>query len=418
MVSVRGRVTALAGWVVRATAPGARVGAGVEVVDGPRRLPAEVVGLDHGEAVLLPHVEPSGLGLGARVELSSAPFTLRCGDALLGHVLDAEGTPVDAELPAHRLERWSLERDPPPPLARPRIDAPLPLGIRVVDGLLTLGRGQRIGLFAGSGVGKSRLLGQIARRTAADVVVACLVGERGREVREFVESTLGPEGRARSVVVQATSDQSALLRRKAAFVATAIAEWFRDRDLAVLLMMDSLTRFARAQREIGLAAGEPPVRQGYPASVFSELPRLLERAGPAPRGSITAVYTVLVAGDDLEEPIADEVRGLLDGHLVLDRGLAARRHHPAVDLGASVSRLMDRVTSPQHAAQAARFVRLVTAYERQRDLIAIGAYVAGSDRETDEALARWAAIEAFLRQAEDERSPWEETMSRLDEVLA
>jgi type III secretion protein N (ATPase) len=290
--------------------------------------------------------------------------------------------------------------------------------VRVIDGLLTVARGQRIGIFAGSGVGKSTLLGMIAQRTDAEVNVICLVGERGREVTEFLEDALGPAGRSRSVVVCATSDAPSLVRLKSTFVATAIAEWFRDRRGArVLLMMDSVTRFARAQREVGLAAGEPPARQGYPPSVFAALPRLLERAGTAARGSITAIYTVLVAGGDMEEPIADEVRGILDGHIVLDRALGARHRWPAIDVLASLSRVMPQVTGDEHRAAAGRVRELLATYERQRDLILLGAYKAGSDKRVDEAIARVDAIETFLKQKTGETSVMATTLDKL-RVLA
>jgi type III secretion protein N (ATPase) len=344
------------------------------------------------------------------------PFASRVGDGLLGRVLDGLGEIVDgrpAPDPA-TLVPWDVERAAPDPLARARISRPLVTGVRAIDALCTFGEGQRIGLFAGSGVGKSTLLGQLARSSSADVNVICLCGERGREVRDFIEESLGAEGLARSVVVCATSDAPSLVRLKSATVATAIAEWFRDvRGARVLLMMDSVTRFARAQREVGLAAGEPPARQGYPPSVFAALPRLLERAGTAARGSITAVYTVLVAGGDMEEPIADEVRGILDGHIVLDRALGQRNRWPAIDVLASLSRVMPQVTTSEHRAAAGRVRELLATYERQRDLILLGAYKMGSDRRVDEAIARVDTIEAFLKQASGESSMLEATLDRL-----
>jgi type III secretion protein N (ATPase) len=290
--------------------------------------------------------------------------------------------------------------------------------VRAIDGLATVGEGQRVGLFAGSGVGKSTLLGQIARHARAELSVIALVGERGREVREFVEDALGPEGLARSVVVAATSDAPALVRLKAAHVATAIAEWFAERGARVLFMLDSITRYARAWREVALAAGEPPARQGYPASVFAALPRLLERTGNRGRGGITGLYTVLVAGGDLDEPIADEVRGVLDGHVVLDRRTAERGRFPAVDPLASLSRVMPAVAAEGHRASAARLRSLLAAHERHRDLIAVGAYRRGADPETDAALDRWPAIEAFLAQAPGEAESFERTVARLAEAVA
>ncbi|HEY8926277.1 MAG TPA: FliI/YscN family ATPase, partial [Polyangia bacterium] len=315
------------------------------------------------------------------------------------------------------FEEWPVDRPAPDPLRRRRIERPLALGIRAIDGLLTVGEGQRVGLFAGAGAGKSTLLGQIARHTEADVNVICLCGERGREVSEFLEGALGADGRARSVVVCATSDAPSLVRLKSAFVATAIAEWFRAQGRRVLFMMDSLTRFARAQREVGLAAGEPPTRQGYPPSVFALLPRLLERTGNDERGSITALYNVLVTGDDMDEPIADEVRGILDGHIVLSRELAARNHFPAIDVPASLSRVMSSVVDPAHRQAAGRVRELLATYAQKRDLILLGGHRRGSDPRTDEAIARIDAIEAFLRQPTTERAAFVETRARLSALL-
>lgn len=415
---LRGRLTRLSGLALEAALAGVAQGELVEVGAGERPLLAEVVGLREDRAVLLPLGEPAGVGLDAEVSPTGGPLTVRVGEALLGRVLDGLGRPLDGRpLPAG-LEEWPVDRAAPPPLARARVREPLPLGLRVLDGLLTVGRGQRIGLFAGAGVGKSTLLGRMAREARADVAVVCLVGERGREVRELVEDALGPEGLRRSVVVAATSDAPALVRLRSAQVATAVAEWFAETGRDVLFLCDSITRFARAQREVGLAAGEPPARQGYPASVFQALPRLLERTGARGRGCITAVYTVLVAGGDQDEPIADEVRSVLDGHVVLDRRLAERGHFPAVDPLASVSRVMGQVAAPAHLAAAARLRALLAAHERQRDLVLMGAYRAGSDPETDLALARWPAITAFLRQGNAEAAPFDETVARLLELAA
>jgi type III secretion protein N (ATPase) len=418
-----GRVTEVTGLVVRATAPAIRVGELVWIETPPARrggagikLEAEVVGFRGDEAVLMPLGEVVGIGPDSLVLPTGQPFTIGVSEALLGRVLDGLGRPADGRGPVAGAEPWPVDRPAPDPLARARVSRPLPLGVRAIDALLTVGEGQRVGLFAGSGVGKSTLMGQIARQTEADVNVIALVGERGREVVDFLDEALGPAGRARSVVVCATSDAPSLVRLKSAFVATAVAEWFRDRGRRVLFMLDSLTRVARAQREVGLAAGEPPARQGYPPSVFALLPRLLERTGAGARGSITALYTVLVAGGDMEEPIADEVRGILDGHIVLARELAARGHFPAIDVLASLSRLMDAVADPAQRAAAARVRALLAAYERQRDLILLGAYEAGSDPRTDEAIARIDALEAFLRQALTEAAPFEETRRRLFQV--
>ena len=416
----RGRVVELTGLVVRAAAEGLRQGELVHIhSDGSEPLVAEVVGFRADEAVLLPLGDTRGLAPGAEVVPSGRPLTVRAGRALLGRVLDGLGRPLDGRPLPEGLAPWDLHRPAPNPLERERVRRPLQLGVRALDALLTAGEGQRIGLFAGSGVGKSMLLGQIARGTSADVVVVGLVGERGREVREFLEESLGPEGLERSVVVVATSDAPALVRLKAASTATALAEWFADVDgRSVLLLLDSITRFARAQREVGLAAGELPARQGYPPSVFAELPRLLERAGSRARGGITAVYTVLVAGGDMDEPIADEVRGILDGHVVLDRQLAARGHFPAIDVLQSVSRVMPAVVAPGHLGLAARARQLLATWERQRDMVALGAYVRGTDAATEEAIARIGAVESLLQQPPREPSTLEDAVRALEAALA
>jgi type III secretion protein N (ATPase) len=413
-----GRLTRISPLSLEAAMAGLRLGDLVEVGHPRGRLLAEVVGLSEARALLMPLGDPTGVGIDAEVRPRGAPLSVGVGERLLGRVLDGLGHPIDGGPSPDGLEPWPVDRPAPPPLARRRIAEPLPLGLRALDALLTAGRGQRLGLFAGAGVGKSALLGQVARGARTDLSVICLVGERGREVREFIEEALGPEGLARSVVVVATSDAPALLRLRAAHVATAIAEWFAERGAEVLLLLDSITRFARAQREVGLAAGEPPARQGYPASVFQALPRLLERSGNRARGGISAVYTVLVAGGDLEEPIADEVRGLLDGHVVLDRRLAERGHFPAIDVLASVSRVMPLVTGGAHQAQAARVRALLAALERSRELVQLGAYQPGSDAETDLALARRAALEGFLRQAPDQVASYQSTLARLAELAA
>jgi ATP synthase in type III secretion protein N len=409
-----GRVTEVTGLVIRATVPGARVGDVVRIGEpGKGELSAEIVGFRGDEAVLMPLGEPTGIGPDALVTPTGKPLSVNVSPALAGRVLDGLGRPMDGGGPIPDARPWTVDRPAPDPLARRRVTRPLALGVRALDGLLTVGEGQRIGLFAGSGVGKSTLMGQIARQTEADVNVIALVGERGREVLDFIETALGPAGRARSVVVCATSDAPSLVRLKAAFVATAIAEYFRAEGRRVLFMLDSVTRVARAQREVGLAAGEPPARQGYPPSVFALLPRLLERTGNDARGSITALYTVLVAGGDMEEPIADEVRGILDGHVVLSREIAARHHWPAVDVLQSLSRLMETIAEPPHRQAAGRLRELLAAHDRHRDLIALGAYQRGADPTTDEAIDRLQAITAFLRQRTDERATFEETRSQL-----
>jgi len=377
---------------------------------------AEVVGFDEDDATLMPLGSAEGVGPDDRVEPTGEPLSIRCSEQLLGRVLDGLGQPIDGGAPIEG-ERYSVMREPPNPMERPRIDKPLVLGVRALDALLTVGEGQRVGLFAGSGVGKSTLMGQIARQAEADVFVVCLVGERGREVREFLEDSLGDEGRARGVVVCATSDAPALVRLSSAYTATAIAEWFRDRGRRVLFMMDSVTRFARAGREVGLAAGEPPARRGYPPSVFAALPKLLERSGTSPLGSITAFYTVLVEGGDMDEPVADEVRGILDGHVILDRELGARGRWPAIDILRSLSRVMDAVTDDAHRAAAQKLREHLAIYEAKRDLVSLGAYKAGSDAKLDAALARIDGIEAFLKQGKREHSSFEDTVRQLHSVI-
>jgi type III secretion protein N (ATPase) len=419
-LGVEGRVVALTGLTIRAVAPAVRTGE-IVVIDRPSphgALEAEVVGFDDSTAVLMPLGDAAGIGLDDPVRPSGSRLTIDCGDGVLGRVLDGLGRPADGLGPIRgETVAWEVERNPPDPMTRSRVERPLPLGIRALDGLLTAGDGQRIGLFAGSGVGKSTLMGQIARQCAADVVVIALVGERGREVREFLEDSLGDQGRKRACVVCATSDVPALVRLRSAFVATSVAEYFRDHGARVLLMMDSVTRVARAQREVGLAAGEPPARRGYPPSVFALLPRLLERTGPGRVGSITAFYTVLVEGGDMEEPIADEVRGILDGHIVLDRAIGARNRWPAIDVLHSLSRVMDLVVPPAHRESAAKFRQLLSAYETKRDLIALGAYQKGSDKATDEAIARIDKLETFLRQGRTERSEFDATAKALADVV-
>ncbi len=415
---VTGRVRALVGLAVHATVPGVRAGEIVEIVrrDGPP-LEAEVVGFELDRATLLPLGDARGIAPDDPVRPTGRPLSIQAGDGLLGRVLDGLGQPLDGR-PMPPGVAWPVMRPAPSPLARARIERPLVTGVRAVDGLMTLGEGQRVGLFAGSGVGKSTLLGQIAQRADADVVVVGLVGERGREVREFLEDCLGADGLARSVVVCATSDAPALVRMRAAWVATALAEHFRDRGQRVLLLMDSVTRFARAAREVGLAAGEPPARRGYPPSALAALPKLLERSGNGEKGSITAVYSVLVEGSNLEEPIADEVRGILDGHIVLDRELGARGRWPAIDPLRSLSRVMDRVASPEHVRAARAFREHLAVYEAKRDLVLLGAYERGRDARLDAAVARIDRMEAFLRQGRGEHRPLEETVRELTSVLA
>lgn len=421
-VRIRGRVTELTGLVIKAAVPGVRVGEVVEIRGRDKRsVRSEVVGFQGDQVMLMPLGELTGIGPDSEVIPSGRPLSIRVGDGLLGRVLGGLGQPLDFEtkgpLPDNLVE-WSVDRDCPDPFTRRRIERPLSLGMRCIDGLLTVGEGQRVGLFAGSGVGKSTLMGQIARNTQAELNVIALIGERGREVREFIEDSLGEEGLARSVVVCATSDQPALVRLRAAFVATSIAEYFRDRGGNVLFMLDTITRLARAQREIGLAVGEPPARQGYPPSVFSMLPRLLERTGNSDRGGCTAIYTVLVAGGDMEEPIADEVRGILDGHFILSRTLAERNQWPAMDVLASLSRVMTNVAAPEHKAAAAKLRETLATYEKQRDLILLGAYQYGTDPKTDYAIDKYEAIVSFLKQGTDENAPYDDTVQKIMELFA
>jgi type III secretion protein N (ATPase) len=416
LASAQGSVRSVIGLGIRAAIPGVRVGDMVEIERrGSPPLAAEVVGFQDSDAMLMPLGSTAGVGPDDPVRSTGESLTIRCSNALLGRVLDGLGQPIDGG-PAIEGELWAVSRQPPGPLERPRIQAPLSVGIRALDGLCTVGEGQRVGLFAGSGVGKSTLMGQIARQADADVFVICLVGERGREVVEFLEDALGEEGRKRGVVVCATSDAPALVRLKSAHVATSIAEWFRDQGKRVLLMMDSVTRFARAGREVGLAAGEPPARRGYPPSVFAALPRLLERSGTSPRGSITAFYTVLVEGGDMEEPIADEVRGILDGHIILDRRLGERGRWPAIDVLASLSRVMDHVVDEEHVAASRVMRQHLAVYEAKRDLVSLGAYKKGSDPKLDAALRIIERIEVFLGQDRTESSSLEETRAKLLEL--
>ncbi len=414
-ITTEGRVTGAVGLAIRAVVPGARLGSIAEIRRDDPLAPgvlAEVVAFDGEIVTMLPLGGAHGIGPGDRVTMSTRGLTVRAGDSVLGRVLDGLGEPIDGGPPLEGDEVPVL-RAPPSPLERPRVTRLLPTGIRVIDALTPVGEGQRIGLFSGSGVGKSMLLAQIARQAAADVFVVCLVGERGREVVEFLEDGLGDEGRARGVVVAATSDAPPLVRMRSASVATAIAEHFRDRGARVLLLLDSVTRFARAAREVGLAAGEAPARRGYPPSVFAQLPQLLERSGTSPHGSITAIYTVLVEGSDLDEPIADEVRGILDGHVVLSRALAGRGRFPAVDPRESLSRLSPRISSASHLALAARLREHVSIYEEKRDLVLLGAYKRGGDAALDRALERVDAIETFLRQSDREPVPLEDTLAQL-----
>ncbi|WP_342550826.1 flagellar protein export ATPase FliI [Lysinibacillus sp. FSL M8-0216] len=413
-----GRVTRVVGLMIESQGPDSSIGdvckIHVETVNnGHQIILAEVVGFKDEIVVLMPFTSLREISIGCLVEGTGAPLEVKVGPELIGKVLDSMGNPIDGTLLPKGLMTVPTEQDPPNPLTRPPINDRLEVGVKAIDGMLTVGNGQRVGIFAGSGVGKSTLLGMIARNTQADLNVIALIGERGREVREFIERDLGPEGLSRSIVVAATSDQPALMRIKGAFTATAIAEYFRNRGLNVMLMMDSVTRVAMAQREIGLATGEPPAQKGYTPSVFAILPKLLERTGTNEKGSITAFYTVLVDGDDMNEPIADTVRGILDGHIVLDRNLANKGQYPAINVLKSVSRLMNHVAEPEHKKAAERLRELYYTYDKSEDLINIGAYKRGTSREIDEAIHYEPLITTYLKQGYLDKVTLEESVNEL-----
>ena len=413
-----GKVAKVVGLTVESIGPVAKLNDLCHIItqDKDQVINAEVVGFRDDRVLLMPYDQTAGVGLGSRVENTGAPLKVMVGDELLGKVLDGLGNPIDgSEL--HCSCGYSVQAQPPDPLTRELIDTVLPLGVKAVDGLITVGKGQRIGIFAGSGVGKSTLMGMFARNTKADINVIALIGERGREVREFIERDLGPEGMKRSVVVVATSDKPALIRKKAAMTATAVAEYFRDQGRDVLLMMDSLTRFSMAQREIGLASGEPPVSRGYPPSVYGEMPQLLERAGRSDKGSITGLYTVLVDGDDFNEPIADTARSILDGHIVLDRKIAQKNHYPAIDVLQSISRVMSSIVDSQHKKAAGQLKNVLATYAEAEDLVNIGAYKAGSNPSIDYALSKIDAVNEFLQQDVYEKLSFEESIQRLEELF-
>ena len=382
---------------------------------------AEVVGFKDNHVQLMPYENTSGIGNGSIVENTDSPLRVNVGEGLLGKTLDGlgriDGTSYGKGFKLEGGIAYSVENQPPDPMTRDPISDVLSLGVKAVDGLLTVGKGQRIGIFAGSGVGKSTLLGMFARNTQADINVIALIGERGREVREFIERDLGEEGMKRSIVVCATSDKPALERLKAAKTATSIAEYFRDKGKDVLLMMDSLTRFSMAQREIGLASGEPPVSRGYPPSVYAEMPKLLERAGRSRNGSITGLYTVLVDGDDMNEPITDTARGILDGHIVLNRKLAQKNHYPAIDVLASISRCMSAIADPEHKKAAGKLKNVLATYNDAEDLINIGAYRAGANKNIDYAVSKIEKVNAFLMQETDEKFTFEEIRGMLLDIF-
>ncbi len=419
LLKVNGRVTQVIGLVIESIGPNCSLGEVCVIKDrnGDDVCHSEVVGFRNNRVLSMVLGDANAVSPGSEIVATGRTLSVNVGPDLLGRVIDGLGRPMDGKGPIRAEAVRSIYNAPPNPLERRRIAEPIVTGIRSIDALLTCGKGQRIGIFAGSGVGKSVTLGMIARDTSADVNVIALVGERGREVGEFIDRELGPEGLRRSVVVVATSDQAALIRIKAGFMATSIAEYFRDQGLDVMLMMDSVTRLAMAQREVGLAIGEPPTTKGYTPSVFAMLPRLLERAGNARQGSITGMYTVLVEGDDMTEPVADAVRSILDGHIVLSRRLASAGQYPAVDVLESISRVMSAITTPEHRASAQRLLDVLATYREAEDLINIGAYVKGSNPRIDRAVKHIEAIRAFLRQAPDERARFDESVGRLRSLM-
>lgn len=413
-----GKVSKIVGLTIESIGPDAKLNDLCKIYspDKSQTMFAEVVGFKDSRVLLMPFENVDGIGPGCIVENTEKPLEVKVGNGILGHTLDGLGNPMEGDI-VDLTDTYPVEAAPPDPMKRVIINQVLPLGVKAVDGLLTVGKGQRIGIFAGSGVGKSTLLGMFARNTKADINVIALIGERGREVREFIERDMGEEGMKRSVVVVATSDKPALIRNKAAKTATAIAEYFRDQGKDVLLMMDSLTRFSMAQREIGLASGEPPVTRGYPPSVYSEMPKLLERAGTAGQGSITGLYTVLVDGDDFNEPITDTARSILDGHIMLSRKLGHKNHYPAIDILQSISRVMSQIATKEHKQLAGKLKTVMATYNEAEDLINIGAYKAGSNKNIDFAISKIDKVNDFLTQGVDEKYDFEEEMQLLQEIF-
>ncbi len=414
-----GKVDKIIGVVLEATGLRSNIG-DICLLHAPGsgvKIRAEVVGFKEEKVLLMPLEDISGIGPGSMVESTNDVLRIPVGTALIGRTIDGFGIPIDGLGDFENAESYPVSNTPSNPLARPRIDTRINIGVKAIDALLTCGRGQRMGIFSGSGVGKSTLMGMIARNISSDVNVIALVGERGREVRDFIEKDLGPEGMKKTVLVVATSDQPAMMRLKCALVATTIAEYFRDRGKHVLLMMDSLTRFAMAQREIGLAVGEPPVARGYTPSIYTMLPKLLERSGNFNTGSITGIYTVLVEGDDVNEPISDTVRGIIDGHIVLSRAIAMRNHYPAIDVLGSISRLMSELVDDHHRRLAARMRQMLSLYNQNVDLISIGAYKAGTNPELDRAISLIDKLNGFLIQGVNESYTYEETLALMDGLL-
>jgi flagellum-specific ATP synthase len=420
LIKYTGRVSQVVGLTIESHGPAVNLGelCNIYPLKGDLPIKAEVVGFKESIVCLMPLGSMSGVGPGSRVEATGQNLSVGVSEDMLGRVLDGLGDVIDGKGCVNSCSLYSVENDPPNPLTRKIISEILPVGVKAIDGLLTIGKGQRIGIFAGSGVGKSTLMGMIARNTKADVNVIGLIGERGREVREFIENDLQEEGLARSVVVVATSDQPALVRLKAAQLATSIAEFFRDQGKDVMLLMDSLTRFAMAQREVGLALGEPPVTRGYTPSVFAVMPRLLERSGTSDKGSITGMYTVLVDGDDMNEPVTDTVRGILDGHIVLSRNLANRNHYPAIEVLSSVSRVMPNIVDDEHKSFSNEIKNLLSVYKDAEDLINIGAYVKGSNKGIDRAIDKIDLINSYLRQEVNEKIEFEEVLDAMKNIVS
>jgi flagellum-specific ATP synthase len=418
LVKVVGKVSQIVGLIVEAQVQGVSINELCIIeVEENKTINAEVVGFKENKVLLMPLGPISGIKPGSKIFATGKPIQVKVGPKLLGRILNGIGEPMDKKGDLEFTTTYNIDNDPPDPVMRPRITEVLSLGVKVLDGLLTLGKGQRIGIFAGSGVGKSTLMGMLARNALADVNVISLIGERGREVKDFIEESLGEEGLKKSVVVCATSDNPPLIRLKGAMIGTAIAEYFRDQGKNVLFMMDSVTRFAMAQREIGLATGEPPTTKGYTPSVFAMLPRLMERTGTSDKGSITAIYTVLVEGGDTDEPIADATRGILDGHIMLSRDLAARNHYPCVEVGHSVSRLFTNINTKEHQAVAAKLREVLAKYTEAEDLINIGAYVEGSNPKIDYAISKIEAVNKFLKQGTFESFKFDEVINMLKSIF-
>jgi type III secretion protein N (ATPase) len=419
LTTVHGRITEVVGMLIRAVVPQVKMGEICLIKRENEPLMAEVVGFTKDEVLLSPLGEMTGIGPSSEVIPMRMPMQIKVGPQLLGRILDGLGNPLDEDTkgPLVLEENYPVINPPPDPLKRQMITEPLSVGVRCIDGVLTVGKGQRMGIFAAAGGGKSTLLGMLSRYAVADVNVISLIGERGREVREFIEHDLGEEGLKRSVIIVSTSDQAAQMRLNAAYVGTAIAEYFRDQGKTVILMMDSVTRFARALREIGLAAGEPPARAGYTPSVFATLPRLLERSGNSDRGSITAFYTILVAGDDMNEPVSDEVRSILDGHIILSSELARQYHYPAIDVLASISRVLTNIVDKDHVQLIGKVREVLANYKKNELLIRIGEYKPGSDKNADFAIKYIDKVNRFLKQQVDEKSTFEETMQQLQALF-